>query len=128
MPKGVTGATWKDVDSEAKDGNRLANLKNAKDDILMSVRFIDCRRDLLKDYVSKAPGDRGDFSYCFDAPTGQVKGYDLIAAPDSEQHGVRAGNIAVLAGAGANFVEGHVKPADLDAFLESIDLAAIAKM
>jgi hypothetical protein len=126
-PKGAPATTvWKEGE-DVEEGNRAGYFYDGKDAIMI-VRIIDCRRTLLKDYVSKPADQRGEFRYCFDSPTGMLKGFDLIAPADAAQHAVRAGNIVVIAQRGNPADKNAVKADALDGWLESLDLAAIAKL
>ncbi|MDQ3369928.1 MAG: hypothetical protein M3680_31300 [Myxococcota bacterium] len=128
LPTGVAKTlAWKDVSVVNEDGDRRSNLEDGEDHI-MSVHILDCRHTLLKDYISKPANQRGDSGYCFDPPTGMLKGFDLIAPMGAAQRAVRAGNIAVIATAGLGDGFEGVKTDGLAAWLEMLDLAAIARM
>ncbi|MBA3395490.1 MAG: hypothetical protein H0T89_22775 [Deltaproteobacteria bacterium] len=127
LPTGVaTTLAWQDVSVVNADGDRRSNLEDGEDHI-MSVHILDCRQTILKDYISKPANERGDNGYCFDPPTGMLKGFDLIAPTGAVQRAVRAGNITVIATAGTSG-DKRVKTDGLAAWLEMLDLAAIARM
>lgn len=101
------------------DGMRIVNFKAADKTIWYGVHLDDCR---LKDTQSNAEYVK----YCTTAGTGKVKTYEMFA-PNDQLRVVRAGNILVSAAAGAKVYD-KVKAADLEAFLNTVDLDAVAKL
>jgi hypothetical protein len=130
-PKGVPDkAMWSQADTPTggPDGDRLMNLIEG-DNYWMSVRFLDCSLPAVKEAEGKAETERGAFAYCFAAPTGKIKDLPLIAPKDasSTARAVKAGRLVIIAGIGVAG-EDKLKAADVEAFLGSLDLAAIAKL
>jgi hypothetical protein len=128
-PKGAPASgVWVNAPSPtggSGDGDRLANFVDGSDN-WYSVRFLDCNLPAVKAASSKPANERGDAAFCFDAPTGKLKDLPLFSPNDSFRV-VKAGHLLVLASLGATG-ETKLKPADLEAFLESLDLAGLAKL
>lgn len=81
--------------------------------------------------MSSAPpatpvSDQGSFEFCFDTPSGKLAGFPLFSVNDQSRT-VKVGHLMVIAELGATG-EGTLKAADLEAFLQSLDLAALAKL
>jgi hypothetical protein len=113
-------ATLVSVDRNFKDGN----------DIVMGVRLIDCRSQYLRDSLAQNGADYlagGDFKSCVFPGTDELKGHKLDKVNDVRRH-LRAGNIAIIVGSGSGPYQKSIAPADLEAYLTSLDLDAIAKL
>jgi hypothetical protein len=127
-PQGApAGGRWRSAPSPTGgtgDGDRLANFIDGSD-FWVSVRFLDCNLPAVKASASK-PTEGGEFTFCFDKPTGKLKDYPLFNAFDT-QRVVKVGHLVIIASLGATG-ETKLKATDLEAFLESLDLAAIAKL
>jgi hypothetical protein len=95
-------------------------------DLWVSVRFLDCNLPMVKDTASKPAAERGDFTFCFDPPTGKLRDYGMFSPSDSVRV-VKVGHLIIIVGLGV-VSEGKLTPADLEAFITSLDLAALAKL
>jgi hypothetical protein len=126
-PKGAPASgRWRSAPSPTGgtgDGDRLANFIDGND-YWVSVRFLDCNLPAVKETADKPK--RGAFAFCFDTATGKLKDFPLFTPSDSLR-AVKVGHLAIIATLG---VTGQTKltAADLEAFLESLDLAEIAKL
>jgi len=122
------GAPAKGIWSSATaggDGDRATNFMDGND-LWVSVRFLDCNLPMVKDAATKPAAERGDFAFCFDKPTGMLKDYPLFSPSDSLRV-VKVGHLVIIVGLGV-VSEGKITAADLEAFIGSLDLAAIAKL
>jgi hypothetical protein len=110
------------------DGDRLVTYVYGNE-IWMSVRFLDCRLPMVKQYAAKPADEQGNIAYCFKKPTGMLKGYPLLTAEDAEDsfRVIQVGHLTILAGVSTSG-EYKLHGADVEAYLESLDLAAIAKL
>jgi hypothetical protein len=126
-PKAPAGGEWKEVGEVESDGDRQANYTAADKAIWYSLNILDCRHPKAKEVAAKAAGDRGMWQWCFAKPDGKIKDYARLTDDNSLAHGVRAGNIVVVAGPSPT-VKDKVGDAEVDQFLGSLDLAAIAKL
>lgn len=119
VPAGAPAdGAWHEGPANA-DGMRIANFKAADKTIWYSVHLEDCRhKDVQSDAVRA--------KYCTTEGPGKVKTFSMFS-PDDHQRVVKAGSILVTAVAGAK-VWDKVKAADLEAFLNTVDLDAIAKL
>lgn len=122
--KGFDGGSWSAVEPE-KDGDRRAYYK-AADKGVMGVDFIDCNAPKLKEFVSKAPDDRGAFQACFQPATSKLGEYPMIATADNWRT-IRVGHLTITATV-ADMAKDKLKAADVEAWLQSLDLAAISKL
>ena len=122
--KGIEGGSWSAVEPE-KDGDRRAYYK-AGDKGIMGVDFIDCNAPKLKEFVSKAPEDRGVFDACFQTATGKLGDYPMVATADNWRT-IRVGHLTITATI-AETAKDKLKAADVEAWLQSLDLAAISKL
>lgn len=127
-PKGAPASGMWLQASAGGDGDRLVNFVDGND-YWYTVRFIDCRAPMVKEFASKPAGERGDIAYCFDTPTGKLKDYPLFTPKDPADtlRVIKVGHLTMLASIGAAG-EGKLKGSDVEAFLESVDLASIAKL
>jgi hypothetical protein len=128
-PKGApaTGvwATAPSPTGGSGDGDRLANFTEGSD-YWVSVRFLDCNLPVVKESASKPSAERGAFTFCFDPAPAKLKDYPLFNTSET-QRVVKVGHLIIIATLGATG-ETKLKPEDLEAFLESLDLAEIAKL
>jgi hypothetical protein len=107
-----------------KDGEHFLEYRSG-DTKFVQLQFIDCNLPVLKEYAAKPPGERGDYKYCFDAPTGELGGYPMWNYEDGRRV-VEAGHLVLVLAKrsdGASLTD-----ADLEAWLLTNDLAAIASM
>jgi hypothetical protein len=81
---------------------------------------------MLAAYDDKTAAEQGELAQCYAKGPDKLKGFPLAKVNDGF-HAVYAGNVVVTSGVGA-LVRGKVTEADIDAFLGSLDLAAIAKL
>ena len=127
-PKAPAGGNWVSAGEVETDGYRQGMYVAADKTNWYSYMVIDCRLQKVKDDGAKKPGDRGpEALWCLKKADGKIKDNDRLTDPDSLSHGVRAGNLVVVVGPTPN-VKDKVNDADVDAFLGSLDLAAIAKL
>lgn len=106
------------------NGDLFKNYMN-KDDYWMSIRLLDCNAPFVKAFATKPATERGDLTPCFEAATGKLKDFPLYS-PNDTRRVVKAGHLAVIVTLGP--AAKALKPADLEAFLGDVDLAAIAKL
>ena len=125
-PKGAT-ATWKWLPQEStKDGNRLAYFGEGTNSWIQ-VQVLDCNLPRMKEDAAKPAGKRnGDAAYCLDTMDGKLGAYPLYNKYGSVR-AVRVGHLAVIAAVGGAG-SATLKDADLEAYLGSLDLAALAKL
>lgn len=122
------GAPAKGMWSSAEaggDGDRAVNFQDG-DAYWVSLRFLDCNLPKVKAVASKPPASTGDFGYCHMKPTGKLGEYDMVA-PNDTTRAVRVGHVMIITGVGVAG-EGKIKGADLEDYIKSLDLAAIAKL
>ena len=121
-PRGAPAKGMWSAATAGDDGERMANFVDGND-YWVSVELLDCNLPRVKDSAGK-PG--GEYTFCFDKASATLKGYPLFKTSDS-QRVVKVGHLAILASLG---VAGEAKltAADLEAFLESLDLASLAKL
>jgi hypothetical protein len=124
-PKGAPAKGIWSAAAASDDGDRSTNFVDGSD-VWVGVRFLDCNLPAAKDAANKPEADRGDFKYCLGTPTGKIKDYALFAPHDTRRV-VKVGHLIVIADLGVTG-ETKLKAADLEAFLGSMDLAAIAKL
>jgi hypothetical protein len=117
-------AIWSSAEAET-DGNRLTNYMDG-DKPFIGVQFLDCNLPTLKDYLSKAPTERGIFQACFEKPTGKLKEFPM-AANGENQRTVWAGHVTLTVTV-TGPQEGKIKGADLEEWLNTVDLAALSKL
>lgn len=125
VPKGVPEKGMWSAGKATKDGDRLDNFVDGND-YWLSLRMLDCNLPMVQEVASKSADERGVLDACFATPTGKLKDLPLISKNDS-MRAVKAGHLVLIASLGAAG-ETKLKAADLEAFLESLDLAAIAKL
>jgi hypothetical protein len=126
-PKAPAGGIWKEVGEVESDGDRQANYTAADNAIWYTLNIQDCRHPKAKEVAAKPAGDRGMWQWCFAKPDGKIKDYPRLTDENSLAHGVRVGNIVVIAGPHPT-VKDKVGDAEVDEFLGSLDLAMIAKL
>jgi hypothetical protein len=124
-PKGVPEKGMWSAGKATKDGDRLDNFVDGSD-YWISMRMLDCNLPMVQEAATKSADERGLLDYCFATPTGKLKDFPLIAKNDSVR-AVKAGHVVLIASLGAAG-EGKLKAADLEAYLESLDLASISKL
>lgn len=127
VPKVVPATgSWVDVPpSSSGGGDRLANFVDGNN-YWMSVRFVDCNMPAVKRAAAGPADERGDFTHCFDTTTTKLGNFPLYAE-NNVRRVVKVGRLLVITGIGLTG-QTKLKPADLEAFLTSLDLAAIAKL
>ena len=126
-PKAPAGGEWMEVGEVESDGDRQANYTAADKAIWYSLNILDCRHPKAKEVAAKSPDDRGLWQWCFAKADGKIKDYARLTDENRLAHGVRAGNIVVVAGPHST-VKDKVHDADVDELLGSLDLAMIAKL
>lgn len=109
----------------AHDGDRLVNYIDG-DALWISVHFVDCNLPAAKEVASKPVNQRGAFTFCHENPAGKIKDYPLYGTNDTAR-GVKAGHLMIVASIGVS-ADPSYTTADLEAFLGSLDLAALAKL
>jgi hypothetical protein len=109
----------------AHDGDRLVNYIDG-DALWISVHFVDCNLPAAKEAASKPVNQRGAFTFCHETPAGKIKDYPLYGTNDMAR-GVKAGHLMIVASIGVS-ADPSYTTADLEAFLGSLDLAALAKL
>jgi hypothetical protein len=117
-PKGGPAKGIWSAATASDDGDRSTNFVDGSD-LWIGVHFLDCN-------LPKAKEGAVDFKACTGAPTGKIKDYPLFA-PSDVARVVKAGHILVIATAGATHMD-KVKGPELEEFLASVDLDAIAKL
>jgi hypothetical protein len=128
VPKGAPASGMWSQAPEGGEGDRLVNFV-AGSDYWVTVRLLDCRIPAVKEVASKSADQRGEFNYCFEPPNSKLKDYPLFTPkdPNDSIRVVKAGHLTIIASLGATG-ETKLKPADVEAFLGSLDLAALAKL
>ena len=126
-PKAPAGGRWKEVGEVESDGDRQVIYAVGDANYWYMVNVMDCRHPKAKEVEAKTPKERGQWQWCFAKPDGKIKDHPRLTDPNSLGHGVKVGNIVVLASPYPQ-VQDKVGDADVDAFLGSLDLAAIAKL
>jgi hypothetical protein len=85
----------------------------------MGLYLTDCN-------LPKAKDGGEEFKLCTAAPTGKIKNYPLYA-PSDIARAVKAGHVIVMVTATGTHMD-KIKGPELEEFLGSMDLAAIAKL
>ncbi len=125
-PKGAPeSGAWKAVPGGV-DGDRRTNYTDKGSEYWVGLRLLDCNLPMVKEAAAKPAGERGELAYCFDEATGKLKDYPLYA-PSELVRAVKTGHLVVIATLGVTG-QTKLKGADLEAFLESLDLASFAKL
>jgi len=122
--KATDKAIWSSAEAET-DGNRLTNFIEG-DKMWVGVQFLDCNLPSLKEYATKPEADRGIFQACFNKPTGKIKDFPMFASGENMRT-VYLGHLTLTVIAAAP-QQGKIKGADLEEWLNSVDLAALAKL
>lgn len=117
-PKGAPAKGIWSAATPTEDGNRSANFVDGSDG-WMGLHLLDCN-------LPKAKEGGDDFKPCTAAPTGKIKNYPLFA-PSDVARVVKAGHVLVIATASGLHMD-KVKGPELEEFLASVDLDAIAKL
>jgi hypothetical protein len=117
-PKGAPAKGIWSAASPTEDGNRSTFFVDGNDG-WMGVHLLDCN-------LPKAKEGGEDFKPCTAAPTGKIKNYPLFATSDVARV-VKAGHVLVIATASGTHMD-KVKGPELEEFLASVDLDAIAKL
>jgi len=125
VPKGAPEKGMWSSATAGGDGDRSTNFMDGND-LWVSVRFVDCNLPAVKAVASKPAAERGDFTFCFDKPTGKLKDYELFSPSDSLRV-VKVGHLIIIVGTGV-VSEGKITGADLETFIGSLDLPALAKL
>lgn len=125
-PQGAPeSGAWKTVPGGV-DGDRRTNYTDKGTEYWVGLHLLDCNLPLVREAAAKPAGERGEFAYCFDTPTGKLKDYPLYA-PSELVRAVKTGHLVVIASIGVTG-QTTLKGADLEAFLESLDLASFATL
>jgi hypothetical protein len=125
-PGAPASGTWKHVAGNESDGYGQLNYVD-KDNYWYGVDFLDCRAKVVKDAASMKPEDRGATKWCFMQPNAKLKDYPMIKPEKGSARAVKAGNVWVVVSLGMTGME-TLKAADVEAYLNSLDLAAVAKL
>jgi hypothetical protein len=117
-PKGAPPkGSWTDA-RPIEDGLRSANFVEGNDG-WMALFISDCNLPKAKD-----GGD--EFKACTAAPIGKIKNYPLFA-PSDISRAVKAGHVVFMVTASGTHMD-KIKGPELEEFLNSVDLDAIAKL
>jgi hypothetical protein len=124
-PKGVPDkGMWSNAKA-TKDGDRMDNFVDGPD-YWISLRMLDCNLPAAQEAASKPAADRGPFDFCYATTSDKLKDYPLFKKNDN-QRAIKVGHLLLIAGLGAKG-QTALKAADLEAYLESLDLDAISKL
>ena len=130
MPKPAgapANGNWKHVGDNESDGYGQTNYVDAKEDYWYAVDFLDCRAKVVRDAAAMKPGSRGALEWCFMQPNAKLKDFPMIKPEKGSRRAVKAGNVFVVVSLGMKGME-TLKAADVEAYLNALDLAAIAKL
>jgi hypothetical protein len=116
-------ANWTSAEAET-DGNRHTIFMDG-DKPFVGVQFLDCNLPEMKEYAKKTPDQRGIFDVCFEKPNGKLKEFPMVAEENSRT--VMAGHMTLTVSV-AGPQMGKIKGADLEEWLNTVDLAALSKM
>ncbi len=117
-------ANWSSAEAET-DGNRLTHFMDG-DKPFVGVQFLDCNLPALKEYVSKAAGDRGFYQACFDKPNAKIKGFPMVATDENQRRVILGHLVLTVTVTGPQ--QGKIKGADLEEWLNTVDLDALSKL
>lgn len=117
---------WKNIGDNESDGYGQMNYVD-KENYWYGLTFLDCRAKVVKDAAAMKPEERGALKWCFMQPNATLKDYPMIKPETGATRAVKAGNVFVLASLGMTGQE-TLKAADVEAFLNTLDLAAVAKL
>lgn len=109
----------------ARDGTRLVNYTDGKD-IWLTVNFADCNSPTAKSVADKPANQRGQYGFCYEKPVGKIKDFPSYGTDDMVR-GVKAGHLVIAASIGTAAPQSYTT-ADVEEFLGSLDLAALAKL
>jgi pyruvate/2-oxoglutarate dehydrogenase complex dihydrolipoamide acyltransferase (E2) component len=126
-PKAPASGAWQTVGAMSGDGDKMANFVDG-DKYLLSVRIMDCRSPKFAAYAAKPAAEQGDMAACFQPGDAKLKTYDMRKVRDGMRT-VKAGNIALILNLGADPSAAKLWiTADLETYLGSLDLDALAKL
>ena len=125
-PGAPASGNWKDVGDNESDGYGQLNYVD-HDAYWYGVTFLDCRAKVVKDAAAMKPDDRGALKWCFMQPNDKLKDYPMIKPEKGLTRAVKAGNVCVVVSLGMQGKE-TLKAADVEAYLNTLDLAAVAKL
>jgi hypothetical protein len=118
VPKGAPAKGIWSAARPTEDGLRSANFVEGSDG-WMGLYLTDCN-------LPKAKDGGEEFKPCTAAPTGKIKNYPLFA-PSDIARAVKAGHVIVMVTATGTHMD-KIKGPELEEFLNSVDLDAIAKL
>ena len=116
-------ASWTSAEAET-DGNRYTIFMDG-DKPFIGVQFLDCNLPKLKEYATKAPAERGIFQACFNKPNGKLKEFPMFS--DGATRTVWVGHMTLTASVSGP-QQGKIMGPDVEAWLNTVDLAALAKL
>ncbi len=103
------------------------NYVDQKGDYWYSVDFLDCRAKVVKDVAAEKPGTRGALEWCFMQPNAKLKDFPMITPEKGSVRAVKAGNVIVVGSLGMRG-KATLKAADVETYLNALNLAAVAKL
>lgn len=118
---------WKDIGDNESDGYGQMNYVDKKENYWYGLTFLDCRAQVVKDAAAMKPEERGALKWCFMQPNAKLKDYPMIKPEHGSTRAVKAGNVYVVVSLGMTGEE-TLKAADVEAYLNALDLAAVAKL
>ncbi len=121
------GGNGKDIGDNESDGYRQVNYVDQKGDYWYSVDFLDCRAKVVKDVAAEKPGTRGALEWCFMQPNAKLKDFPMITPEKGSVRAVKAGNVIVVGSLGMRG-KATLKAADVETYLNALNLAAVAKL
>jgi hypothetical protein len=134
LPKpkfGPAAGQWKDPIAPA-DGQRRTEFV-VGDDVYVAVLFDDCNQAEAQQYASKAVFSRDVFDACFasaaggDQPSGATAGGAPVWKINEQSRYLRIGHLGIRVAYGDK-ASATATGADLETFIKSLDLAALAKL
>lgn len=125
-PGAPAGGNWKDIGDNESDGYGQMNYVD-KDNYWYGLTFLDCRAKVVKDAAAMKAEDRGALKWCFMQPNAKLKDYPMIKPEKGSARAVKAGNVWVVVTLGMTGME-TLKAENVEAYLNALDLAAVAKL
>ena len=117
---------WKDIGDNESDGYGQMNYVDGEN-YWYGLTFLDCRAKVVKDAAAMKPEERGALKWCFMKPNAKLKDFPMIKPENGSSRAVKAGNVYVVVTLGMTGEE-KLKAADVEAYLNALDLAAVAKL
>ena len=127
-PKGAPDAgSWRYPDS-GDEGAQTASFGVGSFNDWITLDFRDCNMPALKRLAANGQQGLNSAVPCLNKPNGKLAGYPLFNS-ETNMRSIRVGHIGITARIGSEQEgKGTVKPEDLEAVLQGLDLAAISRL